>query len=109
MSIKSGRVILVNKVRGDWPIGHNTVGDPGIYDAYVNPQGAVSIMAGNGNLLGLKPNEFAWLERPTTEIMPQRCENCGTYREVHQVIVEKCPNCGDDEYDLYHNCPKGLY
>lgn len=106
MSVKSGRIILINKVHGDWPVGHNTIGESGIYDAYVNPQGAVSIMAGNGRLLGLKPNEFSWLERPTSEIMPQRCENCGTYREVHKLIVERCPNCGADEYDLYRNCRK---
>lgn len=104
MSIKSGRVILINKVRGDWPIGHNAIGEAGIHDAYVNPQGAVSIMAENGKLLGLKPNEFSWLERPTSEIMPQRCGNCGVYREVHKLVVGKCPNCGDGEYDLYQNC-----
>lgn len=103
MSVKSGRVIVLNKVRGDWPIGHNTIADSGVYDAYVNPQGAVSVMTDNGEL-GLKPNEFAWLERPTIEIMPQPCGNCGTYREVHEFIVGKCPNCGDDEYDLYRNC-----
>lgn len=106
MSIISGRVILINKVRGDWPIGHNTIGESGIHDAYVNPQGAVSIMAENGRLLGLKPNEFSWLERPTSEIVPQRCRVCNSYREVHELIVEKCPNCGGHEYDLYQNCRK---
>ena len=103
MAVKSGRVILLSEVRGDWPIGHHTVGEAGVYDAYVNPQGAVHIKTPNGDL-GLKPNEFAWLERPTNEIMPQRCGNCGVYRAVHELIVERCPNCGDDEYDLYRNC-----
>lgn len=69
----------------------------------MNPQGAVSIETESG-FLGLKPKEFSWLERPTCKINPQRCGNCGVYREVHELIVEKCPNCNDDEYDLYRNC-----
>ena len=35
---------------------------PGIYDAYVNPQGAVSIKIG-GEFLGIKPGEFEWVEK----------------------------------------------
>ncbi|MDD5510488.1 MAG: hypothetical protein PHI12_06755 [Dehalococcoidales bacterium] len=102
--IKSGRVILKNRVRGDFPIGHNIIAEPGVYDAFVNPQGAVSIETEEGQQLGLRPPEFAWLERPTNEIKPQRCGNCGVYREVCELMVKKCPNCGDDEYDLYQNC-----
>lgn len=103
MSVQSGRVILLNEVRGDWSIGHSTVGEPGVHDAYVNPQGAVSIKTPNGEL-GLRPKEFAWLERPSIEIRPQRCGNCGVYRAVNNLEVQKCPKCGDDEYDLYRNC-----
>jgi hypothetical protein len=57
----NGRVMVLKTVRGDFPIGHNCIAEPGIYDAYVNPQGAVSVRASNGELLGLKPNEFKWL------------------------------------------------
>ncbi len=103
MTIKSGRVILTNEIRGDWPIGHNVAGEPGVHDAYINPHGAVSIIASNGQYLGLKPSEFAWLEKPTIEIMPTRC-GCDNYRQVKDLIVEKCTNCGDDEYYLYRNC-----
>lgn len=60
-----GRVILIKRVRGDWPIGHMTIAEPGVYDAYCNKYGAVSVIAGNGEMLGLKPNEFQWLtEKP---------------------------------------------
>lgn len=87
MSIKSGKVILMNHVHGDWPIGHKTVAESGVYDAFVNPQGAVHVTTPNGDL-GLKPCEFAWLEKPSLEIKPQRCGNCGVYREVHELVVE---------------------
>jgi hypothetical protein len=61
---QKGRVILISRVTGDYPIGHDTIAEPGVYDAYVNPHGAVSVIAGNGQLLGLKPGEFEWLEKP---------------------------------------------
>jgi hypothetical protein len=63
MSKIGGRVILTRTIRGDWPIGHNTIAEPGVYDAYVNPYGAVSVIAQNGKLLGLKPGEFEWLNK----------------------------------------------
>lgn len=28
------------------------------------------------------------------------CGNCGTYRMITGVMVQRCPNCGDDEIDL---------
>jgi len=56
-----GRVIIRNTVRGDWPIWHTTIVEPGVYDAYCNKYGAVSVMAQNGHLLGVKPSEFEWL------------------------------------------------
>jgi hypothetical protein len=57
-----GKVILINKVTGDWPF-NNVMAPAGVYDAYVNPYGAVSVMATNGEMLGVKPNEFKWLEK----------------------------------------------
>jgi hypothetical protein len=63
MEKSKNRVILLNRVTGDWPIGHTTIAEPGVYDCYINPHGAVSVIAGNGKLLGLKPGEFQWLEK----------------------------------------------
>jgi hypothetical protein len=62
MTEKKGRVILTRTIRGDFPF-QQTKAEPGIYDAYVNPHGAVSVIAGNGNMLGLKPGEFEWLNK----------------------------------------------
>ena len=39
MSIKSGKVILMNHVHGDWPIGHKTVAESGVYDALLIHKG----------------------------------------------------------------------
>jgi hypothetical protein len=44
-------------VRGDGPFW-NTKAPAGLYRADVNPHGAVSITASNGELLGVKPDEF---------------------------------------------------
>jgi hypothetical protein len=60
---QKGKIVLFNEVRGDWPIGHNTIAPAGAYDAWVNPYGAVSVIAANGHYLGIKPNEFKWLEK----------------------------------------------
>jgi Zn finger protein HypA/HybF involved in hydrogenase expression len=37
---------------------------------------------------------------PSDEVQPQKCGNCGTWRQVSDYVVEKCPLCGDDEYNL---------
>jgi hypothetical protein len=58
-----GKVMLSRTIRGDWPIGHKTIAPAGVYEAYCNPQGAVSVKAENGELLGLKPGEFEWLSQ----------------------------------------------
>ena len=57
-----GRVILINPVTGDWPF-KKIVAPAGIYDAYVNPHGAVSVTTPDGTMLGVKPGEFKWLEK----------------------------------------------
>lgn len=60
-AIKTGRyVYLPAAVRGDGLFAA-TVAPPGLYRAHVNPQGAVSVLAENGNELGVKPGEFVEL------------------------------------------------
>ncbi len=44
-------------VRGDWPIGHLAVAPAGIHKVYLNPHGARSVTAENGQSLGIKPHE----------------------------------------------------
>lgn len=52
------RVMLAREVRGDYPIGHLAVAEANVYTAQCNRWGAVSVRAGNGSMLGLKPGEF---------------------------------------------------
>ena len=59
------KVWLAGPVRGDHPIGHTTIAHEGEYDCESNRYGAVSVVAENGQRLGLKPSEFevvAWRE-----------------------------------------------
>ena len=56
------RIVLLNDVHGDFPIANHVVAPAGIYDAYVNPHGAVAVIATNGEWLGIKPGEFQWLD-----------------------------------------------
>lgn len=50
-------VYLPKAVRGDGPF-RNTMAREGVYVAHVNPEGAVSVTAEDGKLLGVKPGEF---------------------------------------------------
>ena len=61
MEKSNRRVNLMNDVRGDFPF-QATYAPAGDYDAYVNPHGAVAVIATNGEMLGVKPNEFQWLD-----------------------------------------------
>jgi hypothetical protein len=57
------RVRIIQRVTGDPPWGHETTVDPGEYDVACNRWGAVSVVASDGNLLGLRLDEFepiAW-------------------------------------------------
>jgi exosome complex RNA-binding protein Csl4 len=38
---------------------------------------------------------------PDSTVITAPCGNCGTYRTIHDSIMEKCPNCGEDETPLY--------
>jgi hypothetical protein len=62
MNLSDRRIILLNDVRGDFPFGHNIVAKAGIYNPYINPHGAISVIAENGEKLGIKPGEFEWLD-----------------------------------------------
>ena len=55
------KVRVINRVRGDFPFSATTIG-PGVYDCKSNQYGAVSVVAENGYMLGLKPEEFETLE-----------------------------------------------
>ena len=51
------KVRLPKRITGDFPF-QSTRAEAGVYDAYVNPHGAVLVKASNGELLGVKPDEF---------------------------------------------------
>jgi len=50
-------VLLPRTVRGDWPIGHDTVARAGLHCVRRNTHGARSVLAENGTWLGIKPHE----------------------------------------------------
>ncbi len=53
-------VRLPGQVHGDW-LYAATHAPAGLYVAELNPNGAASVRATNGNMLGIKPAEFEWL------------------------------------------------
>ncbi len=57
---------LLRDVRGDFPIGHQTVARAGVHHAHANQHGALSVYAENGIRLGVKPGEFEACEDPST-------------------------------------------
>jgi len=65
--IQAGKIVVLREVRGDYPIGSHVVAAPGVYVPFINPQGAVSVET-NGEMLGLKPGEFQWLDKPPREV-----------------------------------------
>jgi hypothetical protein len=65
--VQAGKIVVLRRVRGDCPFGYNIIAEPGVYVPFINPQGAVSVET-NGELLGLKPDEFQWLEKPPSEV-----------------------------------------
>lgn len=59
------RVRLCAAVRGDPPLGHASVAEAGEHDCECNQWGAVSVLATDGKMLGIRPSEFepvAWRE-----------------------------------------------
>ena len=65
--IQAGKIVVLRQVRGDYPFGNHVVAEPGVYVPFINPQGAVTVET-NGEMLGLKPDEFQWLEKPPSEV-----------------------------------------
>lgn len=55
------RIRLLKTLRSDWPFSNLSV-PAGIYEAEMNQHGAVSVRARNGQLLGIKPGEFEFVD-----------------------------------------------
>ncbi len=54
------KIRLNRRVSGDWPFSNVSV-EPGVYQPYSNPYGALSVVTDNGKKLGIKPSEFEWI------------------------------------------------
>jgi len=65
--ITAGKIVLLREIRGDFPIGHHLIAEPGVYVPLLNRHGAVAVEI-NGEQLGLKPDEFEWLDKPPREV-----------------------------------------
>jgi len=65
--IQAGKVVVLREIRGDFPIGHHLAAQPGVYTPFLNRHGAVAVMV-NSEMLGLKPDEFQWIDKPAPEI-----------------------------------------
>ena len=61
MDRQKGKIRIRQTVKSDLPWLSRLKAEPGVYDAYVNPYGAVSVKIGN-EFLGIKPNEFEWVK-----------------------------------------------
>jgi hypothetical protein len=56
-------VHVVRRVASEIPFRRNDVYvNPGEHEPYMNRHGAVSVVAANGDLIGLKPDEFYWVD-----------------------------------------------
>ena len=62
MDKQKGKVRILQTVKSDLPWMSNLKAEPGVYDAYVNPHGAVSVKI-DDEFLGIKPNEFEWVNK----------------------------------------------
>jgi hypothetical protein len=56
------KIYLPRLVHGDFRIGHNLIAAPGVHEAVKNQHEAVSVVMPNGQLLGVKPEEFDTLQ-----------------------------------------------
>lgn len=61
------RIKLFRAIRSDIPIPPVARADPGVYIPWSNPRGAISVKTSSGELLGLKPAEFDWVQTETGE------------------------------------------
>ena len=62
MTPRKVKIRLRKMVRGDLPIGPISVAGPGVYEAEMNTHGALSVRDCNGDLLGVKPGEFEFVD-----------------------------------------------
>ena len=69
--IQAGKIVVLRQVRGDFPFSR-IVAEPGVYCPFINRYGAVSVDVGNGEQLGLKPDEFQWLDKPPAELFERQ-------------------------------------
>jgi len=76
-----GQIYLPRTVRGDFPFS-DTAAEPGLYIASFNPQGAASVRATNGKVLGVKPGEFRW-----TRPVPPYDRWCNGAGGLHREVV----------------------
>lgn len=60
--VKTRKIRLLQWVRSDLPFGPYSVAKPGVYDAEENPYGALAVRDCNGELLGVKPGEFEYVD-----------------------------------------------
>lgn len=56
------KIRLLKTIRGDIPIGPPSVAVQGVYNAEMNKYGALSIRDTHGQLLGVKPGEFEFVD-----------------------------------------------
>jgi len=63
MALDTFKIFLPRTVRGDFPIGHMLVAESGVHNAVRNPLGAVSVVLSDGQLLGVKPDEYEEIKR----------------------------------------------
>jgi hypothetical protein len=59
---QKGRILILETVRADIPFLSRLTAEPGVYDAWVNPYGAVAVKIGD-EFLGIKPKEFQWINK----------------------------------------------
>lgn len=57
---KTFAIILTKNLHGEWPVFHGTRAKRGRRAAVANPYGAISVIADDGQELGVSPGEFNW-------------------------------------------------
>jgi hypothetical protein len=59
---KTLRIFLPRTIHGDWPIGHDLIAEAGVHEAVQNQYGAVAVVLPDGSLLGVKSDEFEYIQ-----------------------------------------------
>ena len=67
------KILLTQRIAGDWPVGHDSQAGPGEIPCECNQYGAVSVKAENGKMLGVKLHEFTVVEwKPNSKVASDR-------------------------------------